>query len=315
MENRIGYAMNLNNIGIIYDIQGEYDRALDYYLRSLRIKESLGMKNSKDYAASLNNIGIVYYYKNKKDSVLYYFIRSLKIQEEIGDKAGIAASMNNIGELYSELQQFDNALGYLVKGLDISKEIGDKYVVMGTCDNLAKTYAHLNNHKAAYQYHQVFSTYKDSIFNEEKSKEIGALEEKYEWEKQERQRQYKEEELTKTAAIQKKRSDMLQVSGVFIVIVVLIFGLLLYASNLPINIHFIEGMVFVVFMMFFELTLVFLNPYIDMIADGKPIINLLANSVIAACLSPLHEILEGKMKMKITKDKKKRLERRIIGKQ
>ena len=307
MENSKGYAMSLNNIGNIYNTKGEYDRALDFYLRSLRIKESIGMGNSVDYATSLNNIGIVYYYQNKKDSVLYYFIRSLKIKEEIGNKAGVATSMNNIGELFSEMGNYDNALDYLLKGLDVSKEIGDKYTVMLTSENLAKTYAQLNNHKAAYQYHQEFSNYKDSIFNEEKSKEIGGLEEKYEWEKQERQRKYQEEDLAKIAEEKKQRNDMLTVSGAFIVIVILIVGLLLYAVNLPLSIHFIEGLVFVAFMMFFELTLVFLNPYIDMLADGKPIINLLANSVIAACLAPLHEILEGQMKRKILRDKRRRI--------
>ncbi|OFY71654.1 MAG: hypothetical protein A3G23_00415 [Bacteroidetes bacterium RIFCSPLOWO2_12_FULL_37_12] len=306
MENTKEYAMSLNNIGVVYMTQDKYDRALEFYQRSLIIYESIGMKNNNEYASCLNNIGIVYDYQNKKDSALYYYIQSMKIEEEMGNKAGVATSMNNMGELFSELGKYDNALDYLLKGLALSQEIGDKYMVMNTSDNLARTYAKINNHKAAYQYHQDYSTYKDSIFNEEKSKEIGGLEEKYEWEKQERQRKYQEEDLAKIAKEEKQRNDMLTVSGVFIVLVILIIGLLLYAVKLPLSIHFIEGLVFVVFMMFFELTLVFLNPYIDMFADGNAIINLLANSVIAACLAPLHEVLEGRMKRKILRDKRRR---------
>ncbi|OFY66768.1 MAG: hypothetical protein A3H98_12195 [Bacteroidetes bacterium RIFCSPLOWO2_02_FULL_36_8] len=306
MENSKVYANSLNNIGNVYGEKGEYDLALEFYQRGLRILESLGMKNSKDYASSLSNIGAVHYYQNNKDSALYYGIRSLKIKEVMGDKAGVASSMFNIGELFSVLGNYDKALEYLLKGLVVSKESGFKHMVMLTSENLAKTYAQLDNHKAAYQYHQEFSTYKDSIFNEEKSKEIGGLEEKYEWEKQERQRKYQEEDLAKIAIEEKQRNDMLTVSGAFIVLVILIVGLLLYAVKLPLSIHFIEGLVFVVFMMFFELTLVFLNPYIDMLADGNAIINLLANSAIAACLAPLHEILEGRMKRKILRDKRRR---------
>ena len=111
LGNKAGIASSLNNIGIIYKIQGNYDqvhpverdslfnRAMDYYLKSLRIKEELG--NKAGIASSLNNIAIIYYsqaeLQQNPDSTESYYVtclefllKSLQIAKEIGNKVGIA---------------------------------------------------------------------------------------------------------------------------------------------------------------------------------------------------------------------------------
>ena len=52
-------AKLLNNIGIIYYNQGNYEQALDYYSKSLKIKEELG--DNEGIPSTLSNIGIIYY--------------------------------------------------------------------------------------------------------------------------------------------------------------------------------------------------------------------------------------------------------------
>jgi tetratricopeptide (TPR) repeat protein len=49
---------SLNGIGNIYRAQGDYPQALEYYQRSLAIKEDIG--NKKGIAASLNKIAGIY---------------------------------------------------------------------------------------------------------------------------------------------------------------------------------------------------------------------------------------------------------------
>ena len=50
-----------NNIGLVHYYQGNYHKAIEYYLKSLKIKEELGDK--KGMSQCYNNIGIVYYYQ------------------------------------------------------------------------------------------------------------------------------------------------------------------------------------------------------------------------------------------------------------
>ncbi|MBW8060808.1 MAG: tetratricopeptide repeat protein, partial [Solirubrobacterales bacterium] len=93
----------LNNIGYIYNLQGNPDKALEYYLQSLEIRKEINDK--RGIAESLNNIGAIYKNQGNPDKALEYYLQSLEIQKEInvehpeesGNKQGIAISLNNIG--------------------------------------------------------------------------------------------------------------------------------------------------------------------------------------------------------------------------
>jgi tetratricopeptide (TPR) repeat protein len=78
----MGYS--LISIGIVHYYKGEYDKALDYYGRSLTIKEELGDKAG--IGNSLNNIGAVHHYKGEYNKAAEYLEKSLAIQKEIGLK-------------------------------------------------------------------------------------------------------------------------------------------------------------------------------------------------------------------------------------
>ena len=58
-------ARSYNNIGLVYDNKGEYDKALEYYQKSLAIKlKQLGPEHPS-VAISYHNMA--YVYKAKKD--------------------------------------------------------------------------------------------------------------------------------------------------------------------------------------------------------------------------------------------------------
>jgi two-component sensor histidine kinase/Tfp pilus assembly protein PilF len=131
LDDTLGIAISLNNIGIIYVNQGELDYALSYYLKSLNYKEVLG--NKKNIATSLNNIAGVYRKKGDLNKALYYYKRSLYIREELGSKRGVSISLNNIGTVYNKMNSLDTALSYYQRSLFLSKELGDK---RGTANRL-----------------------------------------------------------------------------------------------------------------------------------------------------------------------------------
>jgi tetratricopeptide (TPR) repeat protein len=92
-------AGSLNNIGYIYNSQGQLDRALDYFQRALALFEQVG--NPADIAGSLNSIGRIYGRQDQLDRALDYFQRALALREQVGHTAGIAGSLNNIGKIYN----------------------------------------------------------------------------------------------------------------------------------------------------------------------------------------------------------------------
>lgn len=128
----------LNNIGGVYSSQGDVPKALDYYHKSLKIKEEIGDK--KGIATSYNNLGSVHSNQGDLSQALEYYQKSLKIREEIGDKNGMAFSYNNIGVVYYNKGDIRKALEYFHKSLEIRNETGDKHGLATCYNNIGVVY-------------------------------------------------------------------------------------------------------------------------------------------------------------------------------
>ena len=140
----------INNIGYIYDNQGDIPNALYYYEKSLKIEEELGDKQG--IAISLNNIGSIYIFQDNFPKALDYLERSLNLYEEVGDKHGIAKLLNNIGSMYTN-KDASKAMGYFRRSLKISEETSDKSGIATSLDNIGGIYNNKNDMPEALVYY------------------------------------------------------------------------------------------------------------------------------------------------------------------
>ncbi|MDI6752385.1 MAG: tetratricopeptide repeat protein [bacterium] len=79
-----------NEIGLRYGSQCNYQEALVWYEKSMKIKEKIG--NLAGLATTYNNIGGIYYAEGKYQEALKWGEKSKEIQKRIGDKTGLALS-------------------------------------------------------------------------------------------------------------------------------------------------------------------------------------------------------------------------------
>jgi len=147
-----GIANSLNNIGAIYNDQGNYPRALEYYIKGLAIREESGDKNG--IAVSLSNIGKIYSDQDDYPRALEYYEKCLAISEEIGNKFGIANSLNNIGSNYSNQGNYPLGLEYHEKSLAVYEEIEDKRGIALSLSNIGVIYSNQGNYPRALEYHE-----------------------------------------------------------------------------------------------------------------------------------------------------------------
>ena len=110
VDNKKYMAQALNTQGVSFYFKGNYEKALEYYKKSLKIKEELGDK--KGMGSSLGNIGIIYDDQGNYEKALEYYKKSLKICEEIGDKKAVGSFYNKIGNIYSAQGNNEKALAY-----------------------------------------------------------------------------------------------------------------------------------------------------------------------------------------------------------
>ncbi|MEM6253880.1 MAG: CHAT domain-containing protein, partial [Cyanobacteria bacterium P01_D01_bin.156] len=149
---RRGEGIMLNNIGGIYDSQGDYAQALDYYQQSLAIRQDIGDRRGE--GESLNNIGFIYNSQGDYPQALDYFQQSLAIRQDIGDRRGEGESLNNIGSIYKSQGDYAQALDYYQQSLAISQDIGDRRGEGAMLNNIGSIYKSQGDYAQALDYYQ-----------------------------------------------------------------------------------------------------------------------------------------------------------------
>ncbi len=139
--NKKSIANTQNNIGMIYRNLGDNPKALEYFQKSLAIIDE--MSNKKVFGNTLNNIGLIYEEQSNYSKALDYFQRSLKINEELGSKQGIAILLNNVGSIYRKQGNDTKALEYAKKSLEFRQELEDSQGVANSLYHFGVIYKDL----------------------------------------------------------------------------------------------------------------------------------------------------------------------------
>ncbi len=131
-------ASALNNIGIIYGDKGDLNKAISYYIESLKTHQE--NQNKIGISEAYNNLGIIYDNLGDTPNALMYFLNALQIQEELNLKSEIALTLNNIGFIFSNQNEPVRALEYYNRSLKLRKEVNDIDWIPQSLNNIASIY-------------------------------------------------------------------------------------------------------------------------------------------------------------------------------
>lgn len=122
ISDKRGMAAASNNLGVAYRNQGALDKALEYYITSLTIYDSL--QNTEGIATTKNNIANIYAIKKDYTQAMRYLEESHALFKEINDPYRLIGSMNNLGNLYHDIHMDEKALDYYTKAYEASAKNG-----------------------------------------------------------------------------------------------------------------------------------------------------------------------------------------------
>jgi len=129
---------------------GQLDEALEYYLKSLQIYDSLGI--SIGVAIIQDNIGSLYYKQNQLDNALLYHQNALDIFESLKSVSRICYTQKNLGQVLLAQGNIKRAIGLFEASLIKAKEIGLKDAESDCNRLLSDCYVKLNDYPRAYGY-------------------------------------------------------------------------------------------------------------------------------------------------------------------
>ncbi len=130
-------AYGFDNIGkYYYSKKLNYNTALEYYQKALRIRLKIFQKNDVLVASSYLNMGNTLLMNRKYNEALKYYKKDIAIKEEkLGsDHIETGSSYFRLGLTYDRKEEYEKAIPYLNKALSIRiKKLGEKHKDVAVC--------------------------------------------------------------------------------------------------------------------------------------------------------------------------------------
>ncbi len=263
-EEKSKYGSIFNSLGNLNEELENFDEALGYLMQAKLMYTKSGDSVKLGYV--YNNIGLVYFGLDQLDSALYNYYRAMEMKQ-LYDPQSLPSTYLNIGEALLRQNRLDVAKKYLTKSLNSTNnenlliiqnllarlylELSDLNKARVFLDNtynkalsdndtralipnlrLTSTYYYrLGQYNKAYEYLKRWSHLRDSLFNEEKIKNLKIITdyEKSQIESEKRAAEKAVSDAVMEAELEKSRADV----ALFIAIILfLLFSLIVVSLYL-----------------------------------------------------------------------------------
>ncbi len=186
-------ALTYNNLGNADAILGNFDEALEYQKKSLKIRESIPQQ-APVLTFSYNDIAYVYGLKKDFKNATLYYEKAKDNVEKYKDSLYIGLIYINLADAYFNTKNFTKSFFYAEKGLKISQKSNAKQSILQASNLLADLYKETKNYEKSLFYKDLFIAYTDSIYNEKRLAEITKIEQNYALDKEKKKTEILEKE-------------------------------------------------------------------------------------------------------------------------
>jgi tetratricopeptide (TPR) repeat protein len=151
-------ALYYDHLGYIKDMQGDYQKPIEYYEKALETRKKILFSNHPYFITSYNNIGRVYDKTGEYSKALSFYEKALKIQRKTlsSNHSDLATSYNNIGSVYRNMGEYSKALSSYEKALEIyQKTLPPNHPHLATSyNNIGKVYRHMGEYSKARSFYE-----------------------------------------------------------------------------------------------------------------------------------------------------------------
>jgi two-component system, NarL family, sensor histidine kinase UhpB len=117
-ENQAGQFLNLGNL---YLSMGNYKKAADSHIKSLRLFEKLNVPRGQSFC--LQSLGNDFFLLNQPATAKKYFEESLALKVKLGDKRGAIISTSGLGDAHKDLKEYKKAEAYYTEALAMARNL------------------------------------------------------------------------------------------------------------------------------------------------------------------------------------------------
>jgi len=181
LDNKLGLAINYQNIGECLEYKGELKEALHYYRTSLDYNNEIN--SDKGRIICKNSIAQIYIKQGQLEKAIEILEPNLLAAESLGDISIVTAININMGWALMELKQYDKAEKFLTSGLEMAKKHHLPSSIAQAYAFVSQLFTHKGEYKNALEYYQMAEQFNEEINSEVNRRYIYDLIIKFETEK------------------------------------------------------------------------------------------------------------------------------------
>lgn len=214
-----GLSSAYNNIGVVYSNQGEQMKAWEFYEKS----RAIARKTKDQFMISMTtgNMGEVLSAQKKHREALPYYQKELAILKKLDIKNRQIEPLEYMAQAYAILGKIDSAVYFGTKAFELGKQTKEKYRIIEAAKILSDIYKQKGAADSALMFHEIYTLYKDSLFNRTKALEMAEIEQKY----------YAEKHNIDLKDQQKRRNFIITLGALFVVSVFAVFQWLFFSRQ------------------------------------------------------------------------------------
>ncbi|HMG94220.1 MAG TPA: tetratricopeptide repeat protein [Chryseolinea sp.] len=179
LKKELGYCYN--NLAALHFGASEFVKAHEFFLKSIEIRREI--KDERGLSTSYGNLASVYVKQERYNDALVYFEKALPLAKKMDYLERIANIYEGMGEMYTLTGEYEKAESYLLNAISLERKLNNKKQLQTTHNYLASLETKRRRFEKALQYVESANQYKDSIYTEDKAKQIADIGARYEVEK------------------------------------------------------------------------------------------------------------------------------------
>lgn len=142
-------SQSYNNIGIIFQYQENFNKAIEYFERALSINEEL---KDCDRATNLNNLAWCYDQADRDSLADAFYREAINVSLACNDEGTLAYTYNGLGILLYEAKKFPEALFYFKNSLELALKQEDFFIQCWDYNYLSSIHRDLGLHQESQQF-------------------------------------------------------------------------------------------------------------------------------------------------------------------
>jgi serine/threonine protein kinases len=157
-------ARQLDQNAMLFWVHNSYDKAIEYFMRSLELNKRLGNQNG--IAGINSNLAFIYADKGDYPNAYDYFEITLAVRKAKGDMLGVVSALVNESVVLNDMQRYEESVAKLEEGLRLARQSNNEKQMRSIYGMLTETYQKWGKTDKAMYYYEYYRSFNEYVVNQ-----------------------------------------------------------------------------------------------------------------------------------------------------